>query len=207
MKPLYSLLFFAIGSLLIAFLYQDEMVLTAVVAIGCIAVLEMDRWKNLKKFLVAVAVGGACENIAVWLGGWGYANAGFLFTPLWLPLGWGFSVLLLEESFAKNAPAYFSWKAVLLAFAGTVLAALASSDEGVTLFLFSAFTLGAFRFGFYSPLEIKAGVAAAILGTAMEGISIWTGNWQYPVAMLGVPLWLPLCWMNAFLIMRRIIRI
>jgi hypothetical protein len=32
------------------------------------------------------------------------------------------------------------------------------------------------------------------------------GNWHYSAAMFGTPLWLPLCWFNAFLIMRRIAR-
>ena len=48
---------------------------------------------------------------------------------------------------------------------------------------------------------------AAVLGTAMETACILAGSWHYSVAMLGTPLWLPLCWFNAFLIMRKAMRI
>jgi hypothetical protein len=50
------------------------------------------------------------------------------------------------------------------------------------------------------------GLCAAVLGTGMETVCILAGNWQYSAAMFGTPLWLPLCWFNAFLIMRRIVR-
>ena|GEM_PF-1325976 len=202
-----GILLFFVGSFLIALLYHDEILLTAAVILVGVATLAIDKWKNMKHFFIAMAVGGACENLAVALGGWSYANAGFLFAPLWLPIGWGLSVVVMDELLGEKIKVGFTWVALGLAFAGAALASLLAPDEGLLLFAFSAMTILLFRSGFYGKREIAGGVVAAIMGTAMETISILAGNWEYTAAIFTTPLWLPLCWFNAFLIMRRIVRI
>jgi len=201
-----GILLFFVGSFLIALLYADEILLTAAVILVGIATLAIDKWKNVKHFFVAMAVGGTCENLAVALGGWSYANAGFLFTPLWLPIGWGLSVVVMDELLGKRLKVNFTWVALGLAFAGAAFASLLAPDEGLLLAAFSAVTLLLFRSGFYKKQEIAGGVVAAIMGTAMETISILAGNWEYTAAVFLTPIWLPLCWFNAFLIMRRVMR-
>lgn len=207
MKGSTAMLFFIAGTMAMMLLYQNELLLMALMAAASITILHMDRWRRTRHFLVAMLVGGACENIAVFLGAWDYSNAGFLWAPLWLPIGWGMAVVLLEETFSKDVPASFSKAAIPMAFGGTVLTGINFYDEPMILGCFVVVTVLFFAFGYFKRSELKMGIAAAVLGTAMESANIIAGNWHYSAAMLGTPLWLPLCWFNAFLIMRRVMRI
>lgn len=207
MKPGIAILFFVIGTAAMITLYHDELLLLGVNVVAAAAVLGIDRWKRAKHFLVAMLVGGACENLAVFLGAWDYSNANYLFAPLWLPVGWGMAVVLLEEAFSKDAPVGFSSLAMPLAFGGTILTGLNYFFELGVLACFIIVTAGFFFTGYYKRSEIRMGIMAAVFGTAMETSCIIAGNWQYSAAMLGTPLWLPLCWFNAFLIMRRVMRV
>ncbi len=192
-------------------LFHNELLLFFLMSVSAIGCLAIDNWKNTKKFLLALVVGGACENLAVMLGAWSYSNAGILFAPIWLPVGWGMCVVLLEEAFAKDAyDPEFSKRAVAMAFGGTLLTGFAFQSELGVLFAFLIVTAVLIATGFYHRSEVKAGLAAAALGSVMETACIITGNWHYSAAWLSslgvaVPVWLPLCWFNAYLIMRRII--
>ncbi len=208
MRPAYAISFFLAGTALMMRFYGQELLLLALMSLSAAACLAIDGWRNARMFAVATLVGGACENIAVMLGAWSYTNAGFLYAPLWLPVGWGMSVVLLEEAFAKGAHApRFSKRAVVMAFGGTVLTAASFQSEIGVLLAFMAVTATLLLAKYYHRSEIGMGLFAAAFGTAMETVCIMAGNWEYSVAMLGTPLWLPLCWFNAFLIMRRIVRI
>ncbi|MBU0590844.1 hypothetical protein KKF81_00465 [Candidatus Micrarchaeota archaeon] len=207
MKTSTALIIFALGTIAMMAFYSYEIPLFIVLGIGSIAALAIDKWKNLKRFLIALVVGGICENTAVALGAWNYTNAAFIFTPLWLPVGWGMSTILLEEAFSKDVPAKFSKRAIALAFGGTLLVGINASHEFFILGCFAFVTIALFALKYYKMTEIRIGIMAAIFGTVMESVCIISGNWQYSAAMFWTPLWLPLCWFNAFLIMRRVIRI
>ncbi len=198
--------FFVLGTMLMMFFYQNELLLFGLMAAGTTVALALDKWKNLKYFFIAMVVGGICENIAVFLGAWDYANANYLFTPLWLPIGWGLSVVLLEELFAGNSSVSFSKTSVVLAFGGTLCVGFSYPDELGILLSFMLITVILFALNFYKRQEFIIGFCAAFFGTAMEFVCISTGAWTYSFAWFGTPLWLPLCWFNAFLIMRRVIR-
>ena len=207
MKPLIAIAYFVLGSICLAALHHDEILLAGIVLLFSALMLMQCSRESLKKYAVAVLVGGFCENTAVWLGGWSYSGAAFLPAPLWLPLGWGFTIIIFEEAFGKKIPVKFSVFAVPLAIIGAVATALLGSSEFLALGLFALVTVALFAAKFYMREEMLLGAYAAVLGTAMEALSIFAGNWDYPHAIVGVPLWLPLCWFNAYLIMRRIIRI
>jgi len=207
MKPALALAFFFAGTALMMLFYGQELLLLGLMSASVLACLAIDNWKNTKMFLLAMLVGGTCENIAVMLGAWHYSNAGYLFAPLWLPVGWGMSVVLLEEAFSKDAHLpKFSKRALAMAFGGTAVTATYFSSELGVVAGFAAVTAILFYTGYYQRSEIRMGLFAALFGTAMETACIMAGNWHYSAAMFGTPLWLPLCWFNAFLIMRRIAR-
>jgi hypothetical protein len=86
------------------------------------------------------------------------------------------------------------------------LTGLTFGSEPLTLLSFTAAIAGFFVMEHLKKDELAAGLAAAALGTAMESINIIAGNWHYTAARFGTPLWLPLCWFSAFLIMRRVMR-
>jgi len=207
MRPALAITFFLSGTALMMQFYGQELLLLGLMSAAVIACLAIDRWKNTKMFLIAMLVGGACENIAVMLGAWSYTNAGYLFAPLWLPVGWGMSVVLLEEAFSQDAHVpKFSKRALAMAFGGTFITAAYFTLEMGVLFGFVLVTLILFAAKYYHTSEIRMALFAAVFGTAMETACIMAGNWHYSAAMFGTPLWLPLCWFNAFLIMRRIAR-
>ena len=199
--------FFVAGTILMVTLWQHELLLLALMSAASGLLLWMDGWKRTKHFLIATFIGGACENLAVAMGGWHYANAGFLFAPLWLPVGWGMAVVLLDEAFGTRAPAKASKPSVALAFIGTIGAGVTFQSELSLFFAFALATIGLFLAGYHRKQDVFPGVMAALLGTGMETACIIAGNWHYSAAMFGTPLWLPLCWFNAFLIMRRAMRV
>lgn len=203
MKPHLAAAFFVAGTAAMVMLWREELLLFGIMVAASALLLAMDGWKRAKHFLIATLVGGACENLAVFMGAWHYADAGWLFAPLWLPVGWGMAAVLIDEAFARSAPARPSGWSVLLAFAGTAGAGMAFRSEISLLFLFAVATAGLFLAGYHRKQDVIPGVMAAVFGTAMETACIMAGAWHYSVAMFGTPLWLPLCWFNAFLIMRR----
>jgi uncharacterized membrane protein YoaT (DUF817 family) len=206
MKPWLAILFFITGTIFMIALYQYELLLLVLMSGAAIFALAIDGWKNTKKLILGTLVGGACENLAVFLGAWNYTNANYIFSPIWLPIGWGMSVVLLEEAFGKEVPVKFSKESIALAFIGTLGTGVSFANELYVLGLFFLATVFFLSSGYFKKEEIKMGIMAAIFGTTMETVCIMAGNWHYSAAMFGTPLWLPLCWFNAFLIMRRIIR-
>jgi hypothetical protein len=205
-SPAVALAFFAMGTFLMALLYGNELLLFAVIVVFTAAHLAYGKWKKAKRFLVAALVGGTCENMAVLLGAWGYSNAHYLPIPIWMPVGWGLAALLLDEALPGGEGLHFSWKALAAAFAGTFMLRFTYWSELLTILSFAAAIIGFFLLEHLKKEELAAGLAAAFLGTAMESINIIAGNWHYTAARFGTPLWLPLCWFSAFLIMRRIMR-
>jgi len=213
MKPLHAFAFFACGTATLMLLYGNELLLFGLLAGMSLFALSLDGWKETKRFLLAMLIGGLCENIAVMCGAWRYADANFMFAPLWLPVGWGMAVVLIDSMAGdgeRDGNAGFSKRALVMSLAGTLMVGAMFRQELLVLLGFAIVTIALFLSGYYKKSELRAGIYAAALGTTMEALCIMAGNWHYSVSMLrigdfaGVPLWLPLCWFNAFLIMRRI---
>ncbi|MEW6748652.1 MAG: hypothetical protein AB1295_03015 [Candidatus Micrarchaeota archaeon] len=204
MRSPHALGFFIAGTALMMLFFDEELLLLVLMGISTAACLAIDGWKNTRKFLTAMTVGGICENIAVFMGAWSYSNAGYLFAPLWLPVGWGMAVVLLDEMLKGAHEADFHAFAPVLAVGGTVGTGLIYSNEIGTLAAFGAVTVFFIAVGVYRRSELAEGAMAALLGTGMESLCIAAGNWQYSIAALGTPIWLPLCWFNAYLIMKRV---
>ena len=188
MKAIHAILFFIAGTALMVLFYSNELLLFGLMGISTLACLAMDKWKNARKFIIATLIGGVCENMAVMMGAWDYSNAGFLFAPLWLPVGWGLAVVLLDEMMPKIHSPSFKLSAPLFAFGGTIATGFVYISEFGTLLAFAAITGFFILTGFYHRSELKAGVLAALLGTGMEATCIIFGSWQYTVAALGTPL-------------------
>jgi len=206
MKPLYAILFFIAGTMMIAVLNAYELPLLALMLISSGTILALDRWRNLRCFFISVLVGGACEAICVMLGVWKYSMQNYFLLPLWVPIAWGMAMVLFEEAFTKNVESpRFQKKAVAMSFGGALLTGFASASEFSALFSFVVVTLILVVSGFYKRSELKAGVMAGLFGAGMEVVCIAAGGWHYPVAIFNAPIWLPLAWFNAFLIMRRVV--
>jgi len=219
MRPLYALGFFFAGTAMLMLLYRNELLLFGLMTVCAISYLHIDKWKNARRFLAAMLIGGTCENIAVMVGGWHYSYSSYLYAPLWLPVGWGMAYIFLCDMVPKKADKRYKFRigkdevielffflgGLFLAFSGSFLTSYYHFDEIGVLMGFFGVTVGLFIIGFYRFSDIKAGLVAAFLGTGMETLCIIAGNWHYMSAVFRTPLWLPFCWFNAFLIMRRII--
>lgn len=59
------------------------------------------------------------------------------------------------------------------------------------------------------PRDRHAMLAAALLGTPAEAVSVHLGEWTYhaPGLILGLPIWIPLIWANLFALYRRLTRL
>ncbi|MEO5347843.1 MAG: DUF2878 family protein [Magnetococcus sp. YQC-9] len=57
--------------------------------------------------------------------------------------------------------------------------------------------------------DARAMLAAAVLGTPAEAVSVHLGEWTYhaPGLILGLPIWIPLIWANLFAFYRRLARL
>ena len=95
-KPLvFDVMLFFVLVLLLSFLYQNNLLLTIVLAVFGLTVTKFFPHKNdLWYFFPAAILGSLGEVIAVSYGVWQYANPTLAGVPLWLPLGWGLSAMI-----------------------------------------------------------------------------------------------------------------
>jgi hypothetical protein len=204
MRSLIMIVLFIIAMIMAAIFYQYEILLFIFMAALSLGVLAIGKWKRTKYFLTGMITGGTCEIIGIYLGGWSYSIANYMLVPLWIPIVWGLVLVLLEEALFTGIPVVFSKKAVALLYGSAIVMGAVSSNELLLLLLYATVTPLLFLIGFYKPSEFKMGIVVAVLGTAAEAFSIMEGSLQYGAAALGTPLWVPLCWLNGILVMRRI---
>jgi uncharacterized membrane protein YoaT (DUF817 family) len=205
MKPVHAIAFFVAGTALMILFYKSELLLFLLMSISAMLCLAMDGWKHARMFILSTLIGGVCENLSVMLGAWKYAVSGYLPTPIWVPVGWGLAMILFREGFGNQAhEPKFSKRALALAFGGAILTGFLAPVEYGMVLAFVFVTIALFASRYYKTDELKAGILAGVFGAGMEISCILNGNWHYPFSSWIIPLWLPLAWFNAFLIMRRI---
>ncbi len=205
MKPIHAIAAFVIGIAIMNLLYTNELLLLIAMGIAVVAVLAIDNWKNTYAFAIAAIVGGSCEALCLFFGVWEYSVANFSITPIWVPLAWGMAVILFDEAFPKTNEMKFKAIAIPMSFFGAVATSIVFSNE---LFAAVLFALGIgflFMVRFYDLSDFMPGIMAGFFGAGMEVISVLNGNWHYATSSWVIPLWLPLAWFNALLVMRRII--
>jgi len=77
--------------------WQQPLIATAsLLAIG-ILLNWNTRWQLLRVYLVFALAGSLSEILAIWSGAWSYGLPQLFGIPIWLPLVWGNSSLLLAE--------------------------------------------------------------------------------------------------------------
>jgi hypothetical protein len=99
MANLLKQFFFYIGGILmIAFLYQEQVLLTILVSLFCLIQLTAFRQENdLYYFVVGFVLGPIVDIIAVFAGAWDYNYHTYLDIPLWLAPALGMMAVLLKR--------------------------------------------------------------------------------------------------------------
>jgi hypothetical protein len=93
-----SLLIYLVAVACVAALYRESLLLTAIMAALAAVTLLIGRRKgDLIVFASGATLGLIAEVTAVRFSAWEYAHPDFLGIPLWLPVGWGLTTLLIKR--------------------------------------------------------------------------------------------------------------
>jgi hypothetical protein len=98
MKVLIDIASYIGGIFLLAFLHQEPLLLTLLVALFAVIHLTLLRQKNdLAFFITGCIIGPIVDLIAVPYGVWEYSSSAVYGLPLWLPLALGMMVVLIKR--------------------------------------------------------------------------------------------------------------
>jgi uncharacterized membrane protein YoaT (DUF817 family) len=86
------------GITAISLLWRDNLSLTLLLLVSGIVMMGFMYEKgDFTFFIVGAVIGTAGELIAIQYGAWLYSNPSFLSVPVWLPLAWGYVVVLIKK--------------------------------------------------------------------------------------------------------------
>lgn len=94
-----DLALFAGGVVAVVLLWQHNLVLSFVLLAAWFAAIQWWHEKrDIEIFVLAALFGPLAEIVAVHFGVWSYANPSFAGIPLWLPLLWGITGVLISRA-------------------------------------------------------------------------------------------------------------
>ena len=97
-KLLSDIILFILGIAAISLLYKHNFILTILLLLFWIFALKFWHLKHdFYFFITAMIIGPIAEIVAIYFKVWSYSNPTFLGIPIWLPLVWGFSVILIKR--------------------------------------------------------------------------------------------------------------
>lgn len=97
-KLLFKIFCVFLGIMIVATLFSNSLLLFMLLAIPFIFLVSFKREKKVIALLTLGALFGSLGEITcIYFGAWKYAKPDFFGIPLWLPLAWGFGVILLDE--------------------------------------------------------------------------------------------------------------
>lgn len=96
---IFCIVTFCSATMIIPFLYMDNILLTLVFSILIILGVKFWRKKyDIYFFLAGFIIGPISEIICISFGVWQYANQSILGIPIWLPLCWGAFAVLIKRT-------------------------------------------------------------------------------------------------------------
>jgi hypothetical protein len=124
--------------------------------------------------------------------------------PVWEYLMWGFYTLHTTRML-RGKPSHNDWR-VAFAAAGVFASPFATIADPALLLLVATMTLAGCFVLFHEWMDwVYAGYMLAV-GTLIEHVGVWTGQWHYPHQPYGgVPLWFVPMWAGVGLFVRRLI--
>jgi len=200
---------FAFGLYILAvvpLLWQHSLLVTILLSGGSISSLLYCRGKErLIAFIIAAILGPFAEYISVIKGVWEYKIPSPFILPLWLPLVWGYLVILFRElslfldqkilTFPqKKIEKTIHWLLGISALAYCIWTLLAI-HWGIALVYAVFVVMGLFFWR--SKKDILTFWIGGILGTLGEYLCMKRGMWDYTFPYfrsIGLPLSLPLAW-------------
>jgi hypothetical protein len=101
----FEIILFCSAVLAIILLFQADFALTSLlIGVSIIGARFWYKKHDAHFYVIGAVLGSVTAIVCVSFGVWGYANPTFLGIPLWLPVAWGLSVMLIKriaETFVK----------------------------------------------------------------------------------------------------------
>ena len=95
---LLEMLLFGLGTMAISLLYPYTEIVFVVLAIAVVAALKLWHKKDdVYYFVVGATLGPFAEIFHVYFGAWYYTTPHVMGLPIWLPLGWGLFVIIINR--------------------------------------------------------------------------------------------------------------
>ena len=94
----FDIMLFVVGLVFISFFYMNNILLTVLLLL--LLVFGLKFWykkHDIYFFVFGAIIGLIAEVVAVHFGAWQYTNPSILRVPIWLPIAWGFVVVLIKR--------------------------------------------------------------------------------------------------------------
>ncbi len=89
---------FIVGVIVVSLTFTNNLLTLSMLIISTIIVLKIWHKKDDFYFFLAGSIMGSLgEIISIYFGAWGYTNPTFLEIPIWLPIAWGSTTLLIRR--------------------------------------------------------------------------------------------------------------
>ena len=102
---IFEFIVFVIGIAAISMFFKNNLILLLIlIAVWGISIAFWHRKIDIIFYIVGAIIGPVAEIVCINYGVWQYANPSFLGIPIWLPLAWGFAVVMIKrvaETIAK----------------------------------------------------------------------------------------------------------
>jgi hypothetical protein len=97
-EVIFEIFLFFVAIFTVALLWRNNAILFIFLLIECAITMKLWHEKyDIVYFLVAAILGPLGEIICIYYGTWNYASPTLLGIPMWLPLVWGFTGIVLTR--------------------------------------------------------------------------------------------------------------
>ncbi|MEK6888083.1 MAG: hypothetical protein AABX14_04005 [Candidatus Aenigmatarchaeota archaeon] len=87
---------FSLGTIATSLLYENTPLLTVtLIILWCFGIYFWHKKRDIILFVSGAIFGPLAETVAIHFGAWSYANPTLLGIPLWLPFGWGITIVMI----------------------------------------------------------------------------------------------------------------
>jgi hypothetical protein len=95
---LVEMFLFMTGTLLVSLLYPyTELLFVTLLFAGAITLKLWHKKDDVYYFILGATLGPFAEIFHIYFGVWQYTTPHFLGLPIWLPLGWGLFIIILNR--------------------------------------------------------------------------------------------------------------
>ncbi len=215
---------FAFAVLSIAFFWRNNVITTWLLIFGwLVAILLWHKKEDILFFVAAAVLGLIIELIGVHFGVWAYGNPSWLGIPVWIPLAYGYSSIVISKIGKTISNFGFGQKVekerktqkykkaaeliieCILYVAAVSLMVLLWKNNIITLIMLLIIWLIAILI-WHRKIDILFFIIGCVICPIVDFVNIPLGVWTYTNPSFIIPIWLPLFYGFGSVLSQRIVK-